>query len=181
MTEILKAVSVDFGNLAVSVLIVIGAVNAGAKLIGDFSKIIGKPVKWVRAREDVSKKVSLLEKQILDNKAASIEHDRKLDAKIEKIGEDLADLTSIVVDDRIDRMRYEILDMASAISEAKRWYSVEQFKHAMKTYSEYEEFLEKHDRKNGEIELSYEVICKAYKEKFKTMGNADEKRIEKKN
>jgi hypothetical protein len=71
--------------------------------------------------------------------------------------------------------------MASAISEAKRWYSVEQFKHAMKTYSEYEEFLEKHDRKNGEIELSYEVICKAYKEKFKTMGNADEKRIEKKN
>ena len=63
-------------------------------------------------------------------------------------------------------MRYEILDMAIAISEANRWYSVEQIKHALKVYDEYEEFLVKHGKTNGEIEMSIEVIKNAYKEKY---------------
>ena len=169
MTDILRLSDLNINSVILGLFVIMAAVVACTKIIGEFSLIIKHPVKWVKKREAVAKKVDELEKQMLDNRAKSIEHDEKLEVKIEALTEKLADLTDIVVDDRIERMRYEILDMASAISEANRWYSVEQIKHALKVYDEYEEFLVKHGKTNGEIEMSIEVIKNAYREKYTGM------------
>ncbi len=169
MNDILKLSDLNINSVILGVFIIMAASVGAIKIIGEFSLIIKRPVKWVRKREAVAKKVEELETEFIKARSKSIEHDEKLEAKIEALNEKLADLTDIVVDDRIERMRYEILDMASAISEANRWYSVEQIKHALKVYDEYESFLVKHGKTNGEIEMSIEVIKKAYREKYAGM------------
>ena len=169
MTDILRLADLNINSVILGMFMIMAAVIACAKIIGEFSVLIKHPVKWVKKREAVARKVDELEKDFIDSKAKAISHDERLDAKIEELATKLSDLTEIVVDDRIERMRYEILDMASAISEANRWYSVEQIKHALKVYDEYEEFLVRHHKTNGEIEMSIEVIKKAYRDKYAGM------------
>lgn len=172
MTDILRLTDINIADVFFGLLVLSGAFLAVMKIIEGISIFVKRPVKWIQKREKVAHKVEELETQLLKDRAASIEHDQKLEKKIETLADRLSDLTDIVVDDRIDRMRYEILDMASAIAETKRWYTMEQIKHALKTYDEYEEFLEKHNRSNGEIEMSIEIIKKAYRDKYDGMKGA---------
>ncbi len=152
MTDILRIGEVSITNIFVGVCVIIVGFNALAKIIGDFSKTIGKPVKWVKS----SSKIEDIEKQY------------------NTIRTDLESLKEMVVDDRIDRMRYEILDMASAISENNRWYSVEQLRHALRVYDVYEKFLEENNRQNGEVEISIKIIKKAYQDKYRGMGDEED-------
>jgi len=145
-------VSDGFHTFAYTLFLWMAAIVFIYELIAKISKMIGKPLKWVRQQDEEAKRFeSVVKKQD--------EIETKLNA-----------LTEIVLDDRIDRMRYEILDMASAIAESKRWYSVEQIKHTLKIYDEYEKVLEENGRQNGEVEVSIEVIKKAYKDKYDRMG-----------
>ncbi len=150
--------SIDFNTLIVGGFMILAAVNAMAKIIGDFSKLIGHPIKWVRKKEEETNRIN----DIAKCQAA-------FEGRLESLSKSVTDLTEIVVDDRIDRMRYEILDMASAIAETKRWYSVEQIRHTIKIYDEYENFLRQHNKTNGEIEMSIKIIKDAYMKKYEGM------------
>lgn len=158
MTDILRLENLDFHTVFFGIFIIMASIIAIYKLIGEFSKMVGKPVKWVKDQDKGLKEMLELERRQKD-----------METSLKDLQDKLTQLTEIVVDDRIDRMRYEILDMASAISEAKRWYSVEQLEHAIQTYDEYEKFLKAHGKTNGAVDISIEIIKTAYAEKYKGM------------
>ncbi len=67
----------------------------------------------------------------------------------------------------IQSSRDRILDFAEKASNPDILLSREEFKRIFKVYGEYEDFLEKHGKTNGEIKIAYQVINEAYKVRLK--------------
>ena len=133
---------------------------------GKASEIIGKPVKWVKKRNNdhellvkTSEGLNELRQKQEEDTKQSIRHDKM-------IKEDLEKLTLIIQDKNINDWRYEILDMASAISSGRK-YSKEQYDHVIDIHGRYEDLLESLGRTNGQVDVSMEVIMESYKEKLK--------------
>lgn len=163
LTEFFKQ---DFSSFFITCFFVLSAVVAAHSVIGKFSKIIGKPVKWVRENEKdhkllikTAESLNELKKQHDESVEQSIRHD-------EIIKNDLKKLTEMFLDKQIDDMRYEILNFASALS-AGRDFSKEQFDHILQTHEKYEQILKENNLSNGQVVMSMEVINDIYKEKLK--------------
>ena len=166
MEQIEQFMSIDFSSFFILCFIFMSGVVGIFTLIGKFSEIIKRPVSWVRKKNEdhellIKTAQSLNElrvKQEEDTKQ-SIRHDRM-------IKEDLEKLTLIIQDKNINDWRYEILDMASAISSGRR-YSKEQYDHVIDIHGRYENLLKSLGRTNGQVDASMEVIMESYKEKLK--------------
>ena len=166
MEQIEQFMSIDFSYFFILCFIFMSGVVGIFTLIGKFSEIIKRPVSWVRKKNEdhellIKTAQSLNElrvKQEEDTKQ-SIRHDRM-------IKEDLEKLTLIIQDKNINDWRYEILDMASAISSGRR-YSKEQYDHVIDIHGRYENLLKSLGRTNGQVDASMEVIMESYKEKLK--------------
>lgn len=166
MEQIEQFMSIDFSSFFILCFVFMSGVVGIFTLIGKFSEIIKRPVSWVRKKNEdhellIKTAQSLNElrvKQEEDTKQ-SIRHDRM-------IKEDLEKLTLIIQDKNINDWRYEILDMASAISSGRR-YSKEQYDHVIDIHGRYENLLESLGRTNGQVDVSMEVIMESYKEKLK--------------
>lgn len=166
MEQIEQFMSINFSSFFILCFIFMSGVVGIFTLIGKFSEIIKRPVSWVRKKNEdhellIKTAQSLNElrvKQEEDTKQ-SIRHDRM-------IKEDLEKLTLIIQDKNINDWRYEILDMASAISSGRR-YSKEQYDHVIDIHGRYENLLKSLGRTNGQVDASMEVIMESYKEKLK--------------
>ena len=166
MEQIEQFMSINFSSFFILCFIFMSGVVGIFTLIGKFSEIIKRPVSWVRKKNEdhellIKTAQSLNElrvKQEEDTKQ-SIRHDRM-------IKEDLEKLTLIIQDKNINDWRYEILDMASAISSGRR-YSKEQYDHVIDIHGRYENLLKSFGRTNGQVDASMEVIMESYKEKLK--------------
>lgn len=166
MEQIEQFMSINFSSFFILCFIFMSGVVGIFTLIGKFSEIIKRPVSWVRKKNEdhellIKTAQSLNElrvKQEEDTKQ-SIRHDRM-------IKEDLEKLTLIIQDKNINDWRYEILDMASAISSGRK-YSKEQYEHVIDIYGRYEDLLKSLGRTNGQVDVSMEVIMESYKEKLK--------------
>lgn len=156
----------DFPALIFGCFIILSAFIAAYEIIGKFSKIIGRPVAWVRTKESDHELLFVtvnglkeLQQKHDDSVAQSIRHDKF-------IRDDLEKLTRLFVDKEIDDWRWEILNMASAISSGRN-YSKEQFDHVLRTYEKYEQLLNDNHMSNGQVDASMDVIREVYKEKLK--------------
>lgn len=166
MEQIEQFMSINFSSFFILCFVFMSGVVGIFTLIGKFSEIIKRPVSWVRKKNEdhellIKTAQSLNElrvKQEEDTKQ-SIRHDRM-------IKEDLEKLTLIIQDKNINDWRYEILDMASAISSGRR-YSKEQYDHVIDIHGRYENLLKSLGRTNGQVDASMEVIMESYKEKLK--------------
>ena len=166
MEQIEQFMSINFSSFFILCFIFMSGVVGIFTLIGKFSEIIKRPVSWVRKKNEdhellIKTAQSLNElrvKQEEDTKQ-SIRHDRM-------IKEDLEKLTLIIQDKNINDWRYEILDMASAISSGRR-YSKEQYDHVIDIHGRYENLLKSLGRTNGQVDASMEVIMESYKEELK--------------
>ena len=166
MEQIEQFMSINFSSFFILCFVFMSGVVGIFTLIGKFSEIIKRPVSWVRKKNEdhellIKTAQSLNElrvKQEEDTKQ-SIRHDRM-------IKEDLEKLTLIIQDKNINDWRYEILDMASAISSGSR-YSKEQYDHVIDIHGRYENLLKSLGRTNGQVDASMEVIMESYKEKLK--------------
>ena len=157
----------DFSSFIMICFIIMSGIIAIVTIIGKFSEIIGKPVKWIQNK---NKDHELLIKTAegLNELRIKQEEDTKQSIKHDQmIKSDLENLTLIIQDKNINDWRYEILDMASAISEGKRRYSKEQYDHVIDIYGRYEDLLQSLGRKNGQVDVSMEIIMETYKEKLK--------------
>lgn len=68
----------------------------------------------------------------------------------------------------IQSSRDRILDFAAKASDDDALLSREEFKRIFKVYDEYEDFLAKRGKTNGEIEIAHRVINEAYEARLKT-------------
>ena len=163
VTELFKQ---DISSLCVGIFIILSAFIAMYELIGKFSKIIGKPVRWVREKEcdhnliiQTTERLNELQKQHEESVKQSIKHDKVIRNDLEK-------LTKMFVDKEINDMRWEIINVADKISNGKN-ISKECYVHCIHTYENYEKIIEERELTNGEVEISMQIINDSYKQKLK--------------
>lgn len=163
ITELFKQ---DISSLIISCFIIISAIIAIYELIGKFSQIIGKPVRWVREKEcdhnliiQTTERLNELQKQHEESVKQSIKHDKVIRNDLEK-------LTKMFVDKEINDMRWEIINVADKISNGKN-ISKECYVHCIHTYENYEKIIEERELTNGEVEISIQIINDSYKQKLK--------------
>lgn len=87
------------------------------------------------------------------------------DASVEKLIEVKDALhanNELTLDLYINVNRNRIIDFASKVVNENVAVSREEFRRIFKTYDEYEKILEKHNKTNGEVEVSIRIIREAY-------------------
>ena len=163
LTELLK---LDFSSLIIGSFVLLSSIIAIYEIVGKFSKIIGKPVKWVRQKESdhnlllqTMKKVAVLQKEHDESVNQSIRHD-------EIIRSDLKNLTEIFVEKQINDYRWEIINFSNRVANGEAC-NKDGYRHCFATYEKYEKLLEDNGMENGEVEISMEIINESYKQKMK--------------
>lgn len=163
ITELFKQ---DFSSLFVGFFLILSFIIAIYEIIGRFSKIIGKPVKWVSEKGNdhtlllqTVERVEILQKEQNESVKQSIRHD-------EMIRNDLKKLTDIFVDKQINDYRWEIINFSNKIAN-NACCNKDSYKHCLATYEKYEKLLEENDMENGEVEISMEIVNESYKDKLK--------------
>lgn len=163
--EIQALLSLDWVALILGIFIVMSSVIAIVTIIGKFSEIIGKPVKWISNKQkdhdmiiENAKAIQELSKQHAEDTRQSIRHD-------EIIRNDLAKLTQMMLDKQISDYRWEIINLADKISSGKS-ISKECYRHAIATYEKYEKIIEENNLVNGEATISIQIIRDSYKQKM---------------
>ena len=171
MEAIKELLSLDFTAVILTVFIIMSGIIAMYSIIGKFSEIIGKPVKWVKQRQLDH---DLLEKNKNDIKELSDKHEadtKKYETSHQKLIDDIEILKDLLLDKQISDYRWEIINTADKISNG-RIVSKECLKHAIATYDKYEKIIEKYNIKNGEVSISIKVIRGEYAKIL-----ADEKQV----
>ena len=166
MDEIIALTEINFKMVFTGIIVILVGVVSIVSLIEKISIIIKKPVKWLKNRDDdhelvikTAEELKKLSKKHEEDTKQSIRHD-------EMIREDLERLTHIVIDTKIDDMRWEILDFTSALTSGRR-YNKESFDHVISQHEKYEKILEENGLENGQVTASMEVVMDVYKEKIK--------------
>ena len=171
MDAIRELLKLDFTAVILTVFIIMSGIIAMYSIIGKFSEIIGKPVKWVKQRQLDH---DLLEKNKNDIKELSDKHEadtKKYETSHQKLIDDIEILKDLLLDKQISDYRWEIINTADKISNG-RIVSKECLKHAIATYDKYEKIIEKYNIKNGEVSISIKVIRGEYAKIL-----ADEKQV----
>ena len=166
MGEITNAFELDLPTIIIGIFVILSAIIAVYEIIGKCSKIIGKPVKWVREKDNDHKLLintanglKELQEKHENSVSQSIRHDKI-------IREDLEKLTKLFVEKEINDMRWEIINVADKISNGK-YISKECCVHCIHTYEKYERIIEEEGLTNGEVEISMQIINDYYKQKLK--------------
>lgn len=164
--EITEFFKQDIPSLIISIFIIISGFISIVTLIGKFSEIIGKPVKWVKNKNEdhdlliqTVRNLSALKKKHEEDVKQSDKHD-------EDMRNDIKKLTNMFIDKEINDMRWEINNFATKVSEGKPC-NKDSFKHCIHTYEKYEKLLEENGLENGEVEISMEIVNDVYKQKLK--------------
>lgn len=173
MNDINNLSQINWSNLLITLCIIGFAFVTIVGLIEKISVIVGKPVKWVKQRTLDHDLLTKTAKEFDEFKKEDEEEYKKIHKEIDTLNErekndnnriekKIDDLADLVKDKSLEDSRWHILDMASAIGSG-RVYSTEQLARALKTYDIYENLITQMGKKNGEAELSIEIIRNAYK------------------
>lgn len=156
----------DIPSIILGIFIVMSAIIAVFSIIGKFSEVIGKPVKWIQKKNQDHE---LLMETIQSLTALQHKHEndvRESDEHDNEIRKDLKILTDMLLNKIIDDYRWEINNFAIKVSENRKC-NKDSFQHCLKTYEKYEKILQENSLENGEVEISMDIIRKSYMEKFK--------------
>lgn len=166
MNEIASFFEMDLDSLIQSLFILMSASISGVTLIGKFSEIIGKPVKWVRDKHK-DHELTLQNTQAIKELSKRHEEDTRQSMKHdEEIRRDLRELTNMFIDKEINDYRWEIVNLADKIADGNS-VSRECYRHAINTYEKYEKIINEHGLVNGEVEISIELIKDSYQQRLK--------------
>lgn len=80
---------------------------------------------------------------------------------------DLQEIKSLIINNSIESMRWEILDFSNAIMSGRE-YNKEQYDHVLNTHERYMKILEENDMTNGQTTASFGFIKKHYDELMET-------------
>ena len=166
MSAITELFKLDFPTIVIGIFVILSGIIAVYEIIGKFSKIIGKPVKWVCEKDDDHKLLITtangleeLRKKHEDSVNQSIRHDKIIRTDLER-------LTKMFIDKEINDMRWEIINVSDKISNGK-FISKECCVHCIHTYEKYEKIIAEEGLTNGEVEISMQIINDYYKQKLK--------------
>lgn len=87
-----------------------------------------------------------------------------LNKKVDKLTEDVNDLSSQRKEDEKDRIRWEVLDFADSCRNGQK-HTKDKFHHVIALNDKYQKLLQETNDKNGVFEADYEYIQTLYKER----------------
>lgn len=153
----------DFTFLIVGVFSLMGSIIFIYDIIGKFSKIIGKPVKWVKNKSEdhelliqTAQNLSILQEKHKEDIEHSDRRDEEISTDIKKLIESFREL-------QISSMRREILSISDNIVNGGK-IGKETFLHCLKTYDQYEKIIKENNLTNSEVDFSIELIRQSYKD-----------------
>lgn len=166
MEAIINLLNQDISSLIMGIFIVMSGIITAVSIIGRFSEIIGKPVKWIRKKNadhelltQTCQELNFLREKHEESVKASIRHD-------EMIRSDLKKLTEIFVEKQITDYRWEIINFSNRVANGESC-NKDSYRHCFATYEKYEKLLEENGMENGEVEISMEIVNDSYKQKLK--------------
>lgn len=166
MEAIIELTKIDFSTVFISVLIILVGIKAIISLFEWIISKLGLEIKWIRKQHkehelliQTSQNLSALQERHINDMERS-------DRRDEEILNDIKKLTDMFIEKEIDDMRWEINNFATIVSEGKPC-NKDSFTHCIHIYEKYEKILEKNGLKNGEVEISMELINEAYKQQLK--------------
>lgn len=166
MEAIIELTKIDFSTVFISVLIILVGIKAIISLFEWIVSKLGLEIKWIRKQRKehdllirTSQNLSALQERHINDMERS-------DRRDEEILNDIKKLTDMFIEKEIDDMRWEINNFATIVSEGKPC-NKDSFTHCIHIYEKYEKILEKNGLKNGEVEISMELINEAYKQQLK--------------
>ena len=161
MNELKALLELDFTAFILSIFVVMSGIIAIYTIIGKFSEVIGKPVKWVKQRQVDH---DLLEQNKKDIRALSDKHNedtKKYETSHQKVIDSIEALKDLLLDKQISDYRWEIINVADQISNG-RIVSKECLRHAIATYDKYEKIIKEYGLVNGEVDVSIGVVKGEY-------------------
>ena len=167
MNELKALLGLDFTAFILSVFIVMSGIIAIYTIVGKFSEVIGKPVKWVKQRQVDHDLLEKNEKDIKDLRDKHEADTKKYETSHQELIDDVKKLTSLFVEKEIDDMRWEILNFCSALSNGRK-YNRESYAHVFSIYEKYERILKENKMENGLVEESMAFIRERYQEDLKS-------------
>lgn len=87
--------------------------------------------------------------------------------KIDDVVQTLKRNTKMTEELFVQSSRDRIIDFAAKVGNEESAVSREEFNRIFKVYKEYEDFLEEHDRTNGEIDIAMHIIRESYEQHMK--------------
>ena len=169
LIAIYVVVLLTLGKLAIEKLIEIWGIETKSSLykksqekrIETLEKAINDLTKELDDRED-----NLYQKQKgYHEQSIQIRDDLKKNQ--EGLRSDLHEIKSLIINNSIENMRWEILDFSNAIMSGRE-YNKEQYDHVLNTHERYEKILEENGMTNGQTSASFEFIKKHYDELMET-------------
>lgn len=166
MEAIEKLFKLDITSVIMGIFIIMIAIISIHKIIGEFSSIIGRPVSWVRQREEI-KELAMKNVEQINTLMQKHEGDNQnLQSQVARIESKVNDLTLNVIDKEINDYRWRILDFAAELSDPNntKVYTLEHFNQIFAIYSKYEAILEERHMENGLVETNMQFIRDKYRE-----------------
>ena len=161
MNEIKALLELDFTAFILTIFVVMSGIIAMYTIVGKFSEVIGKPVKWVKRNQFDH---DLLETNKKDIKALSDKHDadtKKYESSHQEVIDSINILKDLFLEKQISDYRWEIISVADQISNG-RIVSKECLRHAISTYDKYDKIIKEHKLVNGEVNVSIGVVKTEY-------------------
>lgn len=152
MGEIEQALNINYVMVFIGLFAVLFAIKEVMELFSFFKNKLG-----VKFGKDIKE-------ETIEDRIATLErHDKWQYGEISKISKGIDDIQDELLNNRIETMRKIILDFCSALSSGQKC-NKESFSYVFKTYEQYEEILEKHNRENNVISESIRFIKDKYQE-----------------
>ena len=92
---------------------------------------------------------------------------QKVNDSLDNDANSINELSEYVKELYVDNKRNTIIDFASNVVDSGKHFTREQFNRIFKVYEEYEEFINKHDMTNGEIDVAIRIIKEAYEKRMR--------------
>lgn len=89
------------------------------------------------------------------------------DNSIKNMSEKINNIDTVLTDLYLESKRNRILDFAARVNNQQYEFTREHFTKIFKVHKEYEEYIEAHDLENGEVDIAFGIIKKAYENKLK--------------
>lgn len=158
--ELFQSVNGSFVFLLIVLLAVVVYVIENLKKLQEH---FGIRTKWDLREEQEQKAIDELETGLNELRKDFVQDCKNRDQFEVDVTETLKEIREDIIDDKISRVRWEIIDFANCCK--KREYNKEAYTHIIDLYhSTYKHILEKYGKSNGQVDMSMEYIEKVYAE-----------------
>ena len=181
--------SVGWYTIIVSIILTILLIPLAKTGIEKFKEAMGWTDKRAIEKENLEKRLQDIEKRISDVDKRVTDTSNMYDTKLDsfhqqsiqirgeladdiisvkesqnEIKSSLLDLKNIMIDDKVDTIRWEILAFASKVIYGEQNHNKEQYDHVLDIYEKYEKILEENGLENGRVDMSMSFVKKKYAE-----------------